>query len=470
MCGITGAVGRPKSPILAHNLQTNLLRETKRRGRHATGFYAVGFDRKPMYDKAPISADQYVKRPEWKQLINGSIAMIGHARFTTNGAATVNGNNHPHVNKSGNMALVHNGIVYNYEEMKKDYTDTLESECDSELILRIISKEKDPLRGIKKVYELLGHGGDFACELIHLNQKTGKTTFYFFRDDGRPGKMIDARETLGQLIFCSESEIWKDAVHKSGMPRAVRQLSVHDIPEYQILSIDADTLKVKETKIEKPKYKSRCSKYANLTRNTTYYHGGNAYGSHYGVNHAYGYTDDDTYYTGYQYGGVKGNQQPTINHSSKYNTSVLGDGWIETVNPDTNLPRFVYDPDNAGGEDDTIDVDFVNKISNEISQTAEEEQDPAFRALLQQCVDDTNMRYPGWQDEAYSYHLITEDEWFKLSNDNESEDVMDHIDLNNLNIDEYDGDPIMSQQRIDDDVLADLALQQNVDGDEGFED
>jgi len=458
MCGITGSVGRPKNAILSHNLQTNLLRETKRRGRHATGFYAIDLEKKPVWHKAPISSDLYVRRPEWKQLITGNIALIGHARFTTNGAATVNGNNHPHLSKSGNMALVHNGIVYNYNELKGDYKGSLESDCDSELILRIITQQKDPLRGIKKAYELLGSGGDFACELVHLNPKTGKIMFYFFRDDGRPGKMIDARETLGQLVFCSEKDIWKDAVLKSGMPRTVRQLSVHNIPEYTILVIDADTLKVKEVKVEKPKYKTRYHSRSHASR-------------------VYNYDDDYYTYggTGYVRGtgyGHGSSTAPTIHRSSSvtYNKSVLGDGWVETTNPDTGLPRFIFDPNETEEDEDdkVIDAEFAE--SKGIELTPEENQDQAFRALLKQCIDDENQRYPGWQDEALSYGLINEDQWVKFSQD-ESPDILDLLEEMHENgeLNDESFDPVAAHQEADDAMLADMCSQQMVDGDDEYD-
>jgi len=413
MCGITGSVGKPNNSLIAYNLHTNLLRETKRRGKHATGFYAVGMDRKPIFDKAPISADAYVKKPAWKQLINGNIAMIGHARFTTNGAAHINGNNHPHVSKSGNMALVHNGIIYNYEELKNDYSNVLESECDSEIILRIIAKEKDPIRGIKKTYELLGSGGDFACELIHVNPSNGKTMFYFFRDNGRPGIMIDAREILGQLIFCSEASIWKDAVNKSGMSREIRQLATYEIPEYKILSIDADTLKVKETEVKKPKIKKiKSSKFSISNYNNDYYYRKNNFDrniySKAEINYGYGYVEPS------------------------FKNEVPKD-WIETIDQDSGLKKYVYD------KNDKYLID-------------PEDQDFQFKELLESCLDNEHERYPGWQDDAYSYGIISEEKWLEISDQeiSNSEDILDYIE-----------DLDMSDQISDNEFLYELSQKYN---------
>jgi len=432
MCGITGQVGIPTNPIQSYNLATNLLRETQRRGKHATGFFSIDLDNKPLHHKAPVSAEFYIHRPEWKQTIKGNVALIGHARFTTNGAANINGNNHPHLSKSGNMALVHNGIVYNYEEMKDSYEKYLISDCDSELILRIIAKEKDPLHGIKKVFKLLGSGGDFACELIHFNPKTKKTTFYFFRDNGRPGKIIDARESLGQIMFCSETEIWKEAVLKAGMPRNIRQLEVCDIPDYKIISIDASTLKIKEYDVEKPVYKTTHHRSWKKT-------------SH----HINGYNYDDEYYI-----CAPSSTQQKTNHSiCNVDRSVLKKGWIETVDPDTRLPRFIFDPDETEEniEEDNVLVEF-NENKTGISKTSSENQDIAFKTLLRQCVNDPTQRYPGWQDEAFSYSLISEKEWFEFSNEDNTDDTCLDNEL---------------QTQDDERMLIELAQQQMVDGDEG---
>ena len=49
---------------------------------------------------------------------NGSIGM-GHTRWATHGVPN-DVNSHPHVSNSGNLVIVHNGIIENYEPLKKN--------------------------------------------------------------------------------------------------------------------------------------------------------------------------------------------------------------------------------------------------------------------------------------------------------------------------------------------------------------
>lgn len=441
MCGITGSVGKPKKKILSYNLHTNLLRETNRRGKHATGYYSVSLDNTILHDKAPISSDQYVKTNEWKKTIDGNTALIGHARFTTNGAAEVIKNNHPHLSKNGNIALVHNGIIYNYDELKTKYADKLETECDSEIIIRIIEEKETVLEGIKYAYELLGSGGDFACEVIEFDPETNKTKFYFFRDDGRPGKMIDARESLGQIFFCSEEEIWKCAVHKSGMPRTVRQLKVEDVEEYKILIIDADTLEIEEVKVDKPKYKTRFSYVNNYRSSGTNYTNYSNYKSNYKSNYNTNY-NNNLQASNYNYLNPNG-----IDNSNL----ILDDNWIETVN-EYGLPRFTYYPEKEQSEVINSE-DLINFDGHSLTKIPKQDQDPAMRELIEQALFCRDMRYPGWQDDAYEYGLISALEWetFTLEEDEE-------YNQNTYYDESNESDPFEVYQNSDEEMLRRIAL------------
>lgn len=88
---------------------------------------------------------------------DGSIA-IGHTRWATHGApSTVNA--HPHANQDGTIAIVHNGIIENYQEIREwlssEYGVEFKSETDSEVIAHLIGiyYDGDLLKAVNKAVE-----------------------------------------------------------------------------------------------------------------------------------------------------------------------------------------------------------------------------------------------------------------------------------------------------------------------------
>ena len=104
--------------------------------------------------------------------IEGEIG-IGHIRWATHGEAT-DTNSHPHLSNNGKIAVVHNGIIENYREIKKELEDEgyiFKSSTDTEVIAVLIEKyyNGDLLEAVKKTKNKLV--GSFACGIISSDEE-----------------------------------------------------------------------------------------------------------------------------------------------------------------------------------------------------------------------------------------------------------------------------------------------------------
>src|SRR5881398_3415362 len=139
MCGIVGYVGRAKAtPILLDGL-----RRLEYRGYDSAGLAIVEKGRLETRKCAGrIAALEKLVR---KQPVSGSLG-VSHTRWATHGKVN-DENAHPHFDASGKLALVHNGVIENYQTLKDELVrngDTsFRSETDTEVLAHLIGKIYD---------------------------------------------------------------------------------------------------------------------------------------------------------------------------------------------------------------------------------------------------------------------------------------------------------------------------------------
>lgn len=92
-----------------------------------------------------------VNRAVLLESLPGNIG-IGHTRWATHGGVT-EANAHPHLSSTNEIAIVHNGIIENYQELKSDLLTagySFRSETDSEVIANLLQCNYDQTRDLKK--------------------------------------------------------------------------------------------------------------------------------------------------------------------------------------------------------------------------------------------------------------------------------------------------------------------------------
>ncbi len=164
MCGIVGYIGdREATPILIDGLKS-----LEYRGYDSAGVSIHNNQIKSIKTKGRLKRleERLTKEP-----LQGSIG-IGHTRWATHGAPS-DVNSHPHLNSSGTISLVHNGIIENYMNLKEELQSkgqSFLSETDTEVAVQLIDyyyKESgDLLDAVLKAIDRI-EGSYAFCVLSH---------------------------------------------------------------------------------------------------------------------------------------------------------------------------------------------------------------------------------------------------------------------------------------------------------------
>ncbi|MFQ6025267.1 MAG: glutamine--fructose-6-phosphate transaminase (isomerizing) [Nitrosopumilaceae archaeon] len=145
MCSIIGYVGiGSAAPVLVKGLKRMEYR----------GYDSVGVatsSGKQILIRKGVGKVEEVNNAVKLDSLSGNVG-IGHTRWATHGGVTKI-NAHPHPCNSGKLAIVHNGIIENFEDLKKDLQEKgykFESETDTEVIANLLQENIEQTKDIKK--------------------------------------------------------------------------------------------------------------------------------------------------------------------------------------------------------------------------------------------------------------------------------------------------------------------------------
>ncbi|WP_297764411.1 glutamine--fructose-6-phosphate transaminase (isomerizing) [uncultured Muriicola sp.] len=177
MCGIVGYIGyREAYPIIMKGLQ-----RLEYRGYDSAGI-ALYDGNQINLSKTKGKVEDLRNKSERDIAINGTLG-IGHTRWATHGVPN-DVNSHPHYSNSGDLVIIHNGIIENYESVKTELKKrgyVFESDTDTEVLVNLIEEVK------KKENVKLGQAVQIA-----LNQVVGAYAIAVF-DKQKPDEIVVAK-------------------------------------------------------------------------------------------------------------------------------------------------------------------------------------------------------------------------------------------------------------------------------------
>ncbi|HLH56553.1 MAG TPA: glutamine--fructose-6-phosphate transaminase (isomerizing) [Verrucomicrobiae bacterium] len=247
MCGIIGYVGnKSAAPILIEGL-----RRLEYRGYDSSGL-AVASGKGLLLRKKKGKIDEGLAPLLQQEPAEGQLG-IGHTRWATHGPPS-DENSHPHLDQSGSVAVVHNGVIENYDRLKDRLVKaghTFRSDTDTEVLAHLIGEHFARRRK---------QNGD-PCPLAAavsdaLREVIGTYGLAVFALD-QPGVLVGARRGSPLIIGIGTGEnfLASDANAIVAHTRQVVYLNDYDVAtitrdRFDVQNLGTDTAKVQISQLE----------------------------------------------------------------------------------------------------------------------------------------------------------------------------------------------------------------------------
>jgi glucosamine--fructose-6-phosphate aminotransferase (isomerizing) len=200
MCGIIGYRGTEN----ASEIVRKALEKLEYRGYDSAGIATVG-NPSLKIEKGEGTIED-VLDTEIEEQLDGKTG-IGHTRWATHGEVN-DVNAHPHVGENEHVAVVHNGIINNHEEIKEELDAEMKSDTDTEVIPHLIEKELERTEDLKQVCENVMEKleGSYA---VLATLKTGEMLAM------KQGSPLVVSETDGEIFLGSDVTPFLNQIDKA---------------------------------------------------------------------------------------------------------------------------------------------------------------------------------------------------------------------------------------------------------------
>jgi len=199
MCGIVAVTGYKKAlPLLLNGLE-----KLEYRGYDSAGIAIINSDTKSITCKKAEGKLKNLINNVNDENIPGTVG-IGHTRWATHGKPQVK-NAHPHIDSSGNVAVVQNGIIENYQDLKNKLEKegvVFNSDTDTEVIPHLIQRELNTLGKLK----LENNGSTLLVAVRNVISDLEGSYALAVLWVGAPNSLVVARKQAPLIIGLGEGE------------------------------------------------------------------------------------------------------------------------------------------------------------------------------------------------------------------------------------------------------------------------
>ena len=225
MCGIVGYIG----PREAYPIIITGLKRQEYRGYDSTGVALINDKGLNVFKKKGKVSE--LEQSLLGKLVNGNIG-IGHTRWATHGEPS-DVNAHPHRSNNGKLAMIHNGIIENYAQLKSELIKkgyTFKSETDTEVLLNFIEDiQKNTHSPLEEAIR------------IALKRVSGAYVILLL-DEENPDTIIAARKGSPLVIGIGKDEHF---LGSDATPMLEYTKEVVYVNDYEIAIVKADELVLK---------------------------------------------------------------------------------------------------------------------------------------------------------------------------------------------------------------------------------